>query len=120
MSTETCFLNSSDNYFQWLKYIRCSVSPDEWKFYDPERTITIDNEVPENPTPGDLKNGATKMADLSASDRTYYLQLRQEYREERERYEKRVKEEKSLWERILKSVNVCGVYLTTRRSSRKR
>lgn len=106
MTTTAAFndisLEGPEHYHSWFSNIKGSVPEDLWKYFDPE-TADEFNE-PEAITVATLREGATGVRDLSATERTLYAQLRTVYNNELTQYQRYLNEKAKLRTKLLSTV----------------
>ena len=95
-------LDNPYTYFTWFAKIQGSVPRDLWRFFDPDQQD--ESEEPVETTIGQLRDGATTLQELSATEKTTFTQLGTIYNQQLTRYHRLLSEEAKLKERILNSV----------------
>jgi len=95
-------LEGPEHYHSWFSNIKGSVPEDLWKYFDPETTDEFNE--PEAITVATLREGATGLQQLSATERTLYAQLRTIYNNELIQYQRYLNEKAKLRTRLLGTI----------------
>ena len=95
-------LDNPYTFFTWFAKIQGLVPRDLWRFFDPDQQD--ESEEPVQTTIRQLRDGATTLQELSATDKTIFTQLRTIYTQELTQYHRLLSKESKLREQILNSV----------------
>jgi len=101
-------LNTSSDWHEWIYVIKLKATvSDIWEHINPD---TPKDDIPalsepERPTPSEVRQAATRIADLSAAEREEYQDLIRQYRRDLDLYDRRKRGIATIQNHIIESLN---------------
>jgi len=102
-STTNVILDAPETWYEWISAIEGTVPEDLWEYFDPDEEVVY--EKPSPLTFADVRQGATALADLTASEKAVYAQLKMAYKDDLAQYQRYLKEQARLRTEIRKTVS---------------